>query len=131
MPKLNNIKFNQNKITTISRDDFVGYENIIQLDMFYNKLKELLANIFNNLENIGALYIQGNQINSVSSVALNGLYHLNMFTLEGDKITDIPPELFKETKQRYIYPKIHLTRYQPTYSMAYQNCLTYTSKIQL
>lgn len=81
------------KIKRIDDNSFWGLNNLIKLDLRYNKLKSINKFMFVGLENLQELYLNSNQIESIDDEAFD-FPKLLLLDISGNVLTQVNSDLF-------------------------------------
>lgn len=99
LPQLKKINFSDNKITSITSDDFKGLINLQVLNLRGNQITSIEPESFKELKNLEHLTLMSNQITNISSKSFSGLSNLKSLNLWANKITSIEPKSFFRMNQ--------------------------------
>ncbi|CAF1126727.1 unnamed protein product [Rotaria sordida] len=69
---------------------------LIRIDLSYNKLRSISANIFLNLTRLETLILSYNKIRCLESASFKGLKNLRILSLHGNEISTIPEGSFND-----------------------------------
>lgn len=72
-PSLNCLNINNSDLKEISREDLVGLEKLVCLDLAHNQLKSLPDDLFNNMPHLKYVWLDHNQIQLASSKLIEPL----------------------------------------------------------
>lgn len=98
MPKLTTLYLDQNMITTIHNNAFVGLEaNLQSLSLASNQLQEFPSSALRPVHELTTLHIDDNKIERIDNKAFEGFgEHIKFLWLQNNRIKDIPPEAFQD-----------------------------------
>ena len=91
---LKTLNLGYNRITNLSRSDFVGLENVDKLRLERNKIAEIPDSLFLHLKSLKHLILSKNNIEKIHTHALKGLKNLILFDARNNDLTSITPGLF-------------------------------------
>ena len=94
IPGLNNLRFlvlRFNKLTNLVPDVFNGLNNLVQLDLHNNKLTNLVPGAFNGLNNLIILDLSSNELTNLVPGVFNSLNNLMTLRLANNKLTNLVP----------------------------------------
>lgn len=85
-------------ISRIDEEAFFGLENLVELDISFNKIIFLGRNTFSPLTNLKRLKIEGNNLGSIGNGLLLSLSSLEMIDLSSNKLTRLNNNVFPNSK---------------------------------
>ncbi|KAF2901944.1 hypothetical protein ILUMI_04238 [Ignelater luminosus] len=104
---LNNIlDLNNNKLTIISKNTFIGIQNLTKLRLDNNKISTIEYDAFSGLNNLLILYLNNNQINNLVENVFYNLNKLEILNLSDNQLFTLNSETFhglNNLKQLLVY----------------------------
>lgn len=93
--KLQRLQIDNDQLTGISKENFVGLKMLKELFMTNNKLQTIPGDAFNDLSNLELLDLQDNMIEILDTATFSQLQSLKRLNLGHNKLTSLPSNLFK------------------------------------
>jgi len=82
------------QIESLDKSTFQGFEEIQELYLAWNKMKEIPRRLFNPLENLTVLDLSGNSIERLDTKVFSSLHYLKILHLNDNQLNYIEEELF-------------------------------------
>ena len=99
LPNLRRLHLYKNKIVLKETNKvFSSLDNLVYLDLSYNKIRCISRQYFENLRKLKWLYLNDNEIKKVSNDAFESLVDLKELTLSNNKITTLDENTFSENR---------------------------------
>ncbi|MGH0155450.1 UNVERIFIED_CONTAM: hypothetical protein FKN15_046669 [Acipenser sinensis] len=86
----------ENKITSLSTEDFAGLNKLELLDLSQNAISHLPSQVFRPLESLRNLDLSSNHIEKITNESFSGLHWLERLYLHGNRISTIHPAAFDD-----------------------------------
>ncbi len=93
MPQLENLFLNNNRLTTLETDTFLG-TNLIQIGLEDNQLAHIQNEAFSGTNNLQYLYLDNNDLTSVKSNFFSDMTALRTLSLAHNRLSEIEDESF-------------------------------------
>ena len=100
MSSLENLDLSFNKINHLNRSmfsgsgEFNGLTKLTRLNMFSNKISEILPGTFENMDSLENLRLRHNKIDHLDSAVFSGLFKLKHVDLSANKLQYLQPHTF-------------------------------------
>lgn len=88
--KAQKVYFTSNRLQTIERNAFIGFDHLQVLDLSFNLLVQLSEDIFRYLKSLRELYLNNNRLKYLDTSQLQPLNHLKILHLHSNLFTDYP-----------------------------------------
>ncbi|KAJ6647275.1 Toll-like receptor 7 [Pseudolycoriella hygida] len=81
-------------LNSIRKEDFEGADNVLRLDLEYNNIESIAADLFSDLKRLEDIYLSYNQLKNIESNAFYGLDNLHRIELSNNSLTAITTNMF-------------------------------------
>ena len=90
--------FDPNAVDNIEKNAFKGLDNLIKLDLSFNKLDILKSNVFAGLKNLKELILESSGFKDVGKDAFKGLFNLEFLNIRCTFVEALDKDVFKDLK---------------------------------
>lgn len=94
-PNIQTFQVISSKLTQISKENFIGFNQLTDLNLWQNDLIEISADTFDHLSNLQGLYLSWNKIEQISAETFANLHELSVLHLNENRIEKLPRNIFK------------------------------------
>lgn len=100
LPQLEDLNLSNNLLTTLEKDWFIDCDKLIRIRLYYNKIKKIDGNMFNNVnpQNYMNILMGSNQIEEIDNEAFAKMSHISELTLHENLIKEFNENLLEKAK---------------------------------